>query len=185
MKKTKIEPNIIITLDIHGYLNIPFIVRDNEGHILKLCHVVKDYSFYKTRKSVIEMLDNLIQEFNADTIIIEQNQLFIDKIDRYPDPSVLRNIQLGFGIKTSIDDKYHNTIKYILELPIQEWRRYVLNSSVKYSIDLYKAHILEQSLAEEELTIIAEYNYYKALCLSESIWFDRLMDRKYQINKGD
>lgn len=185
MRKNKIEPNITITIDIHGYMNIPFIVKDKLGNILAMRNIVKGRPAYDIRRLVINLLDELIQEFNVDTIIFEQNQLFIDKIDRYPDPFVLRNIQLGFGIKTSIDDKYHNTIKYILELPEQEWRRYVLNSHVKYSIDLYKAHILEQELSEDLITSIDENNYYKALCLSESIWFDRLMDRKYQINKGD
>lgn len=185
MRRQEIKPNIYITIDLHSYLNIPFIVRDRERHILAMRNIMKGAKPYNLRKSVIEMLDSLIQEFNVDTIIFEQNHLFIDKIDRYPDPNVLRDIQLGFGIKTSIDDKYHNTIKYILELPEHEWRNQVLNSSVKYSIDLYKSHILEQLLTQDTLTIIEEYNYYKALCLSESIWFDRLMDRKYQINKGD
>ena len=76
-------------------------------------------------------------------------------------------------------------IKYILGLPEMEWRKQVLNSSVKYSIDLYKSHILQHSISSELLTTIEQNNYYKALCLSESIWFDRLMDKKYQINKGD
>lgn len=185
MRKNQIKPNISVTIDIHGYVNIPFIVKDAIGNILTMQNIIKGKSPYDMRRLTINMLDSLIQEYNIDTIIFEQNQLFIDKIDRYPDPFVLRNIQLGFGIKTSIDDKYHNTIKYILELPEQEWRRCVLNSQVKYSIDLYKAHILEQDLEQDLLTNIEINNYYKALCLSESIWFDRLMDRKYQINKGD
>lgn len=185
MRKNKIEPLITLTIDIHSLMSVVFIIRDKLGNILSMTNIIKNISNYKTRKSVITHLDFLIQEYNPDTLIYEQNQLFIDKIDRHPDPLVMRNILCGFGIKTSIEDKYYGTFKYILELPEQEWRKYILNPSTKYSIDLYKAHILEQHFTEEQLTTIELNNYYKALCLSESIWFDRLMDRRYQINKGD
>lgn len=185
MKKYKIEPSITLTIDIHSLFNIVFIIRDKIGNILSMTNIIKNISNYKTRQSVIAHLDYLIQEYQPDTLIYEQNQLFIDKIDRYPDPLVMRNIKCGFGIKVSIEDKYYGIFKYILELPEQEWRKCILNTNTKYSIDLYKAHILEQSFTEEQLTDIELNNYYKALCLSESIWFDRLMNRKYQINKGD
>lgn len=183
--KNKIEPSIILTLDIHAYLNIVFIVKDISGNILSMSKISKKFSNYKTRQDVINEIDRLISQYNIDTIIFEQNQLFIDKIDKHPDPLVMRNIQLGFGIKISMEDKYYNTVKYILELPQIDWQKYVLNSSVKYSIDLYKSHILTQNFTVEQLSEIELHNYYKALCLSESIWFDSLINRKYQINKGD
>ena len=106
---------------------------------------------------------------------MEKNQLFIDKIDRYPDPLVYRNITLGFGIK-----------KYIIELPQNDWRSTILNRTTKYSIDLYKSHILNTlDESEDRMKIIETYNFYKVLCLSESVKFDNLMNRKYQTNKGD
>ena len=185
MRKNKIEPIQYITIDVYNLYNIPVIIRDKTGNILHMNNILKTGGFYNIRRNLINLIDDLLDKYEINMIILEQNQLFIDKIDRHPDPFVLRDIQLGYGIKISVDDKYHNTIKYILGLPEMEWRKQVLNSSVKYSIDLYKSHILQQSISSELLTTIEQNNYYKALCLSESIWFDRLMDKKYQINKGD
>lgn len=185
MSKNTIEPNTILTIDIQQYLNIPLIVTDKYTNILHMCHIDKFKKNYFIRQDVIKLVEQLIIQFNIDTIILEQNKLFIDKIDRHPDPYVLRDIMLGFGIKTSIEDKFYTTIKYIIELPLDEWRNKILNSSVKYSIDLYKSHILERGIGEDQLNIIDKNNYYKSLCLSESTLFDSLMNTKYQINKGD
>lgn len=185
-RKKKIEPNIVLTIDIHGYSNIAMVVRQKEK-ILCFRHIEKFSSnYYNIRKKIIEIMLSLHEEYNFDTIIMEENQLFIDKIDRHPDPLVYRNILLGYGISIAIEDNFYDSIPYILEIPELEWRKYILNSTTKYSIDLYKSHILSQEqLSEEELNIIEQNNYYKLLCISESIWFDKLIDRRYQINEGN
>lgn len=183
MNKKIIVKNTI-TLDIHGYNNIPIIVRDKEN-ILAYAQVEKlGRSNYSIRSEVIKLLKLLIVQYNIDTIIFEQNKLFIDKIDRHPDPIVYRNILCGFGIQIAIEDNFYNNVTYIFSLPNKDWQNTILNSSVKYSVDLYKAHILKQSLSKESLNLIDKNNYYKTLCLSESIWFPNLMNVKYQINKN-
>lgn len=185
MAKNKIEPHIILTIDTHNTHNIPLAITDVYGNILHLDNVNKlGFSPYKIRKLLIEKIKNYITEFNIDTILMETNKLFIDKIDRYPDPFVLQNVLLGFSIKTSIEDNFYN-IKYILEIPDYDWRNKILNSKVTYSIDLYKQHILLRDLNEETLNVIEENNYYRVICLSESTKFDSLMLYKYQTNKGD
>lgn len=185
-RRKKIEPNIVLTIDIHGYSNVAMVVRQKEK-ILSFTHVEKlSSNYYNIRKMIIERMMLLYKEYNFDTIIFEQNQLFIDKIDRHPDPLVYRNIVLGFGIGIAIEDNFYKSVPYILEIPELEWRKYILNSTTKYSIDLYKSHILSQEqLTEQELNIIEQNNYYKVLCISESIWFDKLIDRRYQINEGN
>lgn len=114
---------------------------------------------------------------------MEQNKLFIDKIDRHPDPYVMFNVCLGYGLKISIQDKYYTTISYILEIPQKEWTSKVLNITNKFSIDFYKSHILLRQLTDKELQIIEQCNAYKALCLSESVNYTELMNKKYLINK--
>ena len=185
-KGKKIEPEVCIILDIHGYNNIPIIVRNKDTEILYMGHVMKfNKPSYIIRKEIINKLNNLITEFNPNMIIFEQNKLFIDKIDKHPDPLMLRNIMLGFGIKVSIEDNYNDTIPYILEIPEQDWRFTILNKSVKYAIDLYKAHIEYQFVTDEQINLIHENNYYKVICFSESIQYDSLMNKKYQINRKD
>jgi len=184
--KKKIEPDIVLIIDIHGYSNIPMIVRQND-QILSFTHVEKSsLNHYNIRKKVKELILLLYKQYQFDTIIFEQNQLFINKIDRYPDPLVYRNILLGFGIITTIEDTFYESVPYILAIPELEWKKYILNKATTYSIDLYKSHILSQEkFSEEELNIIEINNYYKVLCLSESIGFDKLMDKRYQINEGN
>lgn len=185
-RKKKIEPNIILTIDIHGYSSIAMVVTHND-EILAINHIEKSSTNnYNIRKRVIDLMKLLYKQYNFDTIIFEQNQLFIDKIDRHPDPLVYRNILLGFGIANSIEDNFYESIPYILAIPEQEWRKYILNRTTTYSIDLYKSHILSQGkFSEEELNNFELNNYYKVLCISESIRFDKLIDRRYQINEGN
>lgn len=148
-----------------------------------MTHVDKINKQYIVRRQVILKIQELLQKYTIDTIIMDENKLFIDKIDRHPDPYVLTNVTLGFGIKISIDDIFHDTIPYILELPEQEWRTKVLNKSTKYAIDLYSQHILQsQKFDTNTLKIIQDNNYFRALCLSESIFYNSLMLKKYQIN---
>ena len=184
--KNTLEPKIILTIDIHSHINIPFIVTTATNKILTMTHCDKLKSNYKTRQNCIAKIEQLRQQYNIDTIILEQNKLFIDKIDRHPDPIVLRNILWGFGVKITIDDTYHKLVENIIELPNWEWSNKVLNSTVKYSIDLYKAHVMSrEDISKEYLDIIEQNNYYKAVCLSESVLWDTLMNKKYLINKGD
>lgn len=179
----KIEPKISLTVDIHSHLNIPFIITDDLGNILAFTSVSKlGCSNFNIRYKCIEMMEILRTNYAFDTIIMEENQLFIDKIDRYPDPYVLRNIVLGFGIKTSIEDKYYYAVQNIIELPEKEWRNKVLNAAVKYSIDLYKAHVENRELSSDIMKVISENNFFKAVCLSESVLYPGLMNKKYKIN---
>lgn len=180
--KTSITPNITVTIDIHSRINIPIVVRDSLLNILDLCCVNAVAKDYVVRTSLIQKLKKLYEKYNFDTILIESNKLFIDKIDRHPDPIVLRNICRGFGIQISIDDTFHNDIANIIALPNYEWHKAVLGSAVRYSFDLYKAHIKEHQFSVEELDIFDKYNYYQVLCLSECVQYDHLMNKKYLIN---
>lgn len=184
--KSRLEPNIILTIDIHSYLYITIVIKDKEDNILDLFYIQKNKTCYNIRRDITDIIKKAISEYEVDTIIMEKNQLFIDKIDRYPDPLVYRNITLGFGIKISIEDNFYDMVKYIIELPQNDWRSTILNRTTKYSIDLYKSHILNTlDESEDRMKIIETYNFYKVLCLSESVKFDNLMNRKYQTNKGD
>lgn len=181
--KTRINPQIVITIDIHSNIIIPIVVRDCFLNVLEMTHIGGIAKDYTVRKCLINKIDELIQKYNPDTILIESNKLFIDKIDRHPDPLVLRNICRGFGLQTSIDDKYHNDIANIIALPNYEWHKAVLGNSMRYSFDLYKAHIKEQHFSVDEFSTIDKYNYYQVLCLSESVQYEHLMNKKYLLNR--
>lgn len=181
--RNKIKPSIILTLDIQNYYGIPMVVTTSTNDILAITKIMKGGTHYRIRQQVMEFVDLFLQKYNIDTILMEQNKLFIDKIDRHPDPFVLSNITLGYGIKISLQDKYYNKIHYILELPQKEWTDKVLNRTTKYSIDLYKSHIALRDLTQDYMDIIEQNHCYKALCLSESVSFDVLMNKKYWINK--
>lgn len=181
--RNKIKPSIILTLDIQNYYGIPMVVTTSTNDILAITKIMKGGTHYRIRQQVMEFVDLFLQKYNIDTILMEQNKLFIDKIDRHPDPFVLSNITLGYGIKISLQDKYYNRIHYILELPQKEWTDKVLNRTTKYSIDLYKSHIALRDLTQDYMDIIEQNHCYKALCLSESVSFDELMNKKYWINK--
>ena len=183
--KNKLKPQKILTIDTDNTYNISIIVTNSIGELLYMNKVLKTGEYYHIRQSVLNVIDNLIQKYEIDTILFEQNKLFIDKIDRYPDPIILKNILLGFGIQITIEDRYYKSLT-ILAIPEYEWKSKVLGRKVMYAIDLYKAHILHRTnIPIKYLINIENNNYYKAICLSESILFDALMDKKYQINKGD
>lgn len=185
IKNNKIEPTDIITIDIHGFLNINIIVRNNFNEILFMESIIPDkISNYKTRQKILRCIDSILNDFEINTLIMEENTLFTKTITKYPDPLIYRNVIRGFGIQTSIEDRYYDKIKYILSLSPLEWRKTILNSNDLYSFDLYKSHILKQEFTSEQLQKFETNNYYKVLCLSESIGFDKLMDKKYQINKN-
>lgn len=153
------------------------------GNVLHLTHINKTSKPYVIRQQLLLKIQELFDKYKIDTIIMDENKLFIDKIDRHPDPYVLFNVTLGYGIKVSIDDRFHDTINYILELPEHEWRPKVLNRSVKYSMDLYSQHIIQsQRFDTDTLELIHHNNYYRALCLSESVFHSSLIQKKYQVN---
>lgn len=182
--KKEINITKAIIIDLHGYINIPIIVRD-KNDIIEMVNITKlGRPNYFVRQDVVKLLHSLIAKYDINTIIYEQNRLFIDKIEIHPDPFILNNVLFGFGLQTSIEDNFYNNIQYIFAIPNKDWQTTILNSSVKYSIDLYKSHIVKQILDRETLDIIDKYNYYKVLCLSESIMFQNLINVKYQINKS-
>lgn len=182
--RNKIKPSIILTLDIQNYYGIPMVVTTSTNDILAITKIMKSGTHYRIRQQVMEFVDLFLQKYNIDTILMEQNKLFIDKIDRHPDPIVCRNIVLGFSIEIAVLDFYYKSIKNILSLPLKDWRNKVLNSTTKYSIDLYKAHIeIREDISQELLDIIQKYNCYKVICLSESVSYNSLMDKKYKLNK--
>lgn len=184
MAKSDIKPNIVLTLTTNNLVNIPIIITKKDGTILTATHINRlGLSYYQIRKQLNILINELISKYCVDTILIEQNQLFIDKIERYPDPYVLRDIKLGFGIQVMLEDNFWEKVKYILEIPRYEWKKEILNSKVDYAIDLYKNHIkLHQNLSDEFIKQCDDNNYYEALCLSECILCSKFLRKKYQIN---
>ena len=184
MSKNKIEPKIILTICTSNNLNIPLILTDENCEILLACHTsIVHKNNYKTCELLLSKCRELIKEHNVDTIILEENKLFLDKIDKYPDPYVLQNVLLKYRINILIEQTFYKTVKYIFEIPEQEWRTKVLNKYTKYSIDLFKDHIIHKLYSQEDLDIYDKFNYYKSLCLAESVLYDSLMNVRYQINK--
>ena len=181
----KLNVSHMMVIDTSGSYNIPIVIVGEFGNVLYMTDVAKVNDYYLTRQMLISEIDNLIKEYDVDTIVFEENKLFVDKIDKYPDPYILRDVMLGFGVQVSIEDKYYDKL-ILVSLPEYEWKKCVLGRKFRYSIDLYKSHVLSRyDVPIKYLEDIRKNNYYKAICLSESILFDSLMHKKYQINKGD
>ena len=185
--KNKINAKIMLTIDTSNTYNIPIIITNHICEILYMTNISKPpyITSYILRHNVLNQIDDLIQTYNVDTILFEKNKLFLDKIDKYPDTYVLRDVILGFGVQVAIEDKYYEKLT-LISLPEYDWKNSILGNRARYAIDLYKSHILNRTdIPIKYLVNIENNNYYKAICLSESILFDNLMDKKYQINKGD
>lgn len=185
MKHSLIEPKDIIFISTNNLFNIPLIVTDNKNNILEMISVSKlSKSYYMIRKSIIEKIKELLEKYNINTIYLETCNLFIDKMDKYPDPLIFQNTLLKYGIKISIEDNFYYNFSYIMEIPNLEWKRTIFNKRVTYAMDLYKQHtILNRNLDQETIKLIDTNNYYEALCFSEVCLFDKFLNKKYQINE--
>lgn len=183
-KKTYLEPYTMLVVDTSDYLRVSLIVVNFAGEILHMCNVLNIDEYYFARKSVISEINNIISEYGVDTILMEQNKLFTDKMDKYPDAHTLRNIIFNFSLQVSIEDMYFDKL-VLLSIPEYEWKKAIFGRGTFLTMDLYKSHVLRRCDIPIKFFIdIEKNNYYKAICLSESILFGNLMHTKYQINKG-
>lgn len=185
MSRNLIEPNVVLTLCTDNIMNIPVIITDKYLSILSMTNITKSGNHHNIRTRLISHIEPLLTQFNVDMIILEQNKLFTDTFSKYPDPYILRNVTLSFGINISIEDAFWDKVKYILEIPRKDWTDKILGKADRYSIDLYKSHIMHYNFDDNTLNNIDINNYYKTICLSESVFYDSLMNKKYQVNKGE
>lgn len=190
MAKNKIEPSMIITVDLHNYQNIPIVVTNSIGNVLDISSVNRFLKSHIVRTKVIDIMNDYINKYSIDTILFEENKLFTDTISLYPDFYVMQNVKLNYGIQVAIEDNYWNKVNYIIELPKYEWEDQIFNNKGKCSFERYKKYIQYRNnimniVPTELIETVDINNYYRALCLSTSILSDKLMNRKYQINKGE
>ena len=185
MKEKKIEPKISLTVYTHLIGCICYVVRDNENNILHLA--TQDYSIlstslYNIRKITITKVNNIIQNYNPDTIVIEQTKLFTDGITRYPDPEVYKNIVLSYGLQVTLEDHFLELVEHFLAIPYWDWSQTILNSKFKYILDRCKDHILlDNKLTETQMETVKHFNLYQAICFSECVNHSKLMNKKYLI----
>lgn len=183
MATNKLEPTNVLTIYGRSVPNITLVVTDKYHNILDMSCISRYTKDYTVRNNVLNQCITLIKNYDINTILLEQNKLMIDTFSKYPDPYILSNIILNFGINITIQDAFYNTVKYILEIPHKDWTQQILNRNTRYSIDLFKSHVQNYSLSEETLNKIDNNNYYECVCFSESVLYDCLMNKKYQINK--
>ena len=118
MKKTHIDVENAIIIYLYGVHDIQIAVVNGIGSILHLECIEKiALSEYFLRAKCVERILSLCETYDINALIMEENKLFTDSIDKYPDPYVLRNVRLGYGIKVAIEDNFMKTIDNILELP--------------------------------------------------------------------
>lgn len=182
MSKTTIEPSVVLTICTSDIFDIKLVLRNIKGDILELRSISKLPKLHIVRKNVISVINELLQLYDIDTIILEETKLFLDKIDKYPDPYILNNVCLNYGLKISIEDNYYNYVKYIMEYSKYEWRKYVLGHN-KYGVDLFKNHVLNTiPLTEAEIEEVGSGRYFEVLCMSDVVKYNTLLNKKYQIN---
>lgn len=185
MSKTKIEPNIILTIYTHTYEAIQFIITDNECNTLYMDNISYNTfstSPYQLRKQVLERVETIYNEYTFDTILLESTKLFTEGMTKYPDPNVYKNIVYSYGVQVAIEDNFMNKVNYILVIPFSEWTQVILNTKIKYILDKCKNHILMNTILKQgEKSILDKLNLYTALCFAESIKYDCLINKKYLI----
>lgn len=181
--KQKIEPKVILTIYTKTIGIVHFIVKDNDNNILFLDNILYNplwQSSIQLRKQVVEKVLEIMQNYEIDTILIEETKLFTNGISIYPDPEVYKNILYCYGIQVSVEDRFIPLLPYILVIPYKEWTETILNTRQKYLLDKCKDHILVTTkLTDEQNELVKQYDFYQALCFSDCIKYDKLINKKY------
>ena len=184
-----IKPSMVLTIGKYNLFSVPYVVTNSDGVVIDIGAISKvsgathEQTMFLTRQKCIKQIEYLHNLYNVDMIILEKNVLMIDKIDKYPDPLVLRQVLFGFGLLNSIEDKFFYDIKYIMEIPNSDWRKYVLPERCTYAIDLFKSHVYKSIyITTEQLESAETINCYETICMSESVTYKSLMNKKYQVN---
>lgn len=184
-EKQKLEPKIILTIytKVLGYVH--FIVTTKDYEILLLDKIEYNPLWQNNidlRKQIRIKTNQIIEQYSVDTILLEDTKLFTDGITKYPDPEIYKNIVYCFGIKITIEDNFIDKVDNILIIPYKDWTETVLNTKLKYLLDRCKNHILGYNqFTDEQGELIKQCNFYQALCFSESIKYDKLINKKYKV----
>ena len=182
-----IQPSIVLTIMLN-INSVNVVVRDEFNFIVEMYYLplffnqtkIEEHRF---KQQLALKINQMINEYDVNMILIERSSLFTNNISMFPDVSILKNVLLQYSIQTTLEDLYIDRIIYFMEIPPDEWKKIILNRKSIFSIDVYKSHILEKAVYEENLLQeIDSKNFYKTLCFSESVLYDRLMNKKYQIN---
>lgn len=182
--RNKIDPTMVLTICTSNPFTIVMTVTDRFGKILALDEISSKGKEVVVCRLLLGRAEKLVQDYNVDLIIMEECKLLVDRIDRFPDSYILRSVTLAYGVAMFIEYRFWEQCKILL-FPDYLWKKEVLgNKSAKYSIDLYKSHILHRAdIPKKTLIDIENGNYYECLCLSECSMSGTLCSRKYQINK--
>lgn len=182
--RNKIDPAVILTICTSNPFSISMTVTSRFGKILALEEISSKGKEVVVCRLLLNCAEKLVQDYGVDLIIMEECKLLVDRIDRFPDNRILRDITLAYGVAMFIEYTFWEQCKILL-FPDYLWRKEVLGSrSAKYSIDLYKSHILHRGdIPKKTLIDIEKGNYYECLCLSECATSGTLCNKKYQINK--
>lgn len=186
VRAKKIDIGTALVIYPYGITEIQYVVVSSLGEILDMSSSPNTSGHLPTiRRNAIEKMSELISKYNVTSIILEENKLFTDSITKYPDPYLLRNVLLGFGIQVSIEDKYLGNIPNIFILPSIEWRDTVLGKNTRSAIDRCKTHVMQQlrRYSEKDLLYIDKHQNYEALCLSESVIHKNLIHKKYLLKE--
>lgn len=176
---------IEITNALFIYTNIPknvnFIIRDNIGKVLYFKSVEYATNNYYSRKRIIDLIKDLLERFEFNTIVYEDVRINLFTISKYVDPNVFNDINKAYSLKISIEDRFYEIVEYMIAIPHKAWTIEVLNSYDGILLDKCKRHILYTNEFKDYIQDIEDQNLYTALCFSESIKFDNLINKKYAI----